>query len=227
MGFVTSECDDGYQIGTGNINQRGNGYTGTVPSVLTIPFVINGNRITEVGDSAFYACNNLEQIIVEEGVLRLGKSSFRALRFLKYAFLPSTLKILDQNAFDDCYSLETVHINQPSNLNYIGLAAFSTCKALKQLIIPDTTKTVGHAAFGEIDVSFTLFLCGKQKISVYETVLDGTKSFQIISPINGATKFGQYDVVHGSTPCIIKPHLTCINHFQMKLSLCPFILLIS
>ena len=214
MEFVVSQCDDGVRIGTGDEKDHGNGINGTLPEVLTIPSIIQGNHIIEIGSSALYSSRYnpplLKCLFIEEGIQRLSYNSLREITHLKYLSIPSSLKELGSNALDDCFELETVHINQPSNLESIESKAFSTCSSLKELIIPNTLKTIGDYAFAQISVQFTLYFCGKQTIQTAKNIFTGTNDYQIIVPNNGAKIFGKYNVIKGLTPCMIRSLATCI-----------------
>ena len=87
--------------------------------VETILFPSN---LKEIGESAFYSCENLKSIAFNKKLSKIGAGAFK-----------------------DCKNLK--ELNLPSSLRRIGQVAFSHCNSLKSIIIPDTTKTIGKGAF--------------------------------------------------------------------------------
>jgi hypothetical protein len=60
--------------------------------------------------------------------------------------IPSSVKIIDDYAFETCELLESIVI--PDGVKSIGNYAFSNCKNLKsELYIPDSVETIGDYAF--------------------------------------------------------------------------------
>lgn len=97
----------------------------------------------------FYACPNLEEIIVEEGVGNaFSSNAFEYLTKLKTVTFPSTMTELPSSMFDRCTQLTTV--NLPSKLKTIGASAFSSCSALKTLDLPKTVTYIGKWALATI-----------------------------------------------------------------------------
>ena len=208
MTFVTSQCDGGYRIGDGTESPSKNGYQGDVPEILTIPSQINQNKIIEVGSYSFYNVQSVKIISIEEGIERIGICAFFKDKNLIHVFLPSSLKIIGNNAFDDTYSLENVHINQPSQLMEIGVAAFSTSKKLKQFIIPNSVNNIGVVAFDEIETNFIIYYCGTKSFPTLD-IFGSKTSFKIIVPKNGVKTFAGHQTKQGITPCNIKAIGTC------------------
>ena len=86
----------------------------SLPSVLTIPesFKLDNGQVchtTAIDDWAFFNCNNLERVVMAEG-----------------------LKTIGEHAFHYCYSLQKVEL--PSTLEHIGEYAFGTCAELQEVI---------------------------------------------------------------------------------------------
>ena len=79
-------------------------YLGVSTSVV-IPDVIEGNKVTSIGEFAFYNCFKLESIM-----------------------LPDSLKSIDAFAFESCTKLTNVSI--PKNVSKVSQAAFMGCSKL-------------------------------------------------------------------------------------------------
>ena len=129
-------------------------------------------KIAYIGD------NTIEEIIIPEGVKKIGPYAFAGLTKLKKVTLPSTIERIDQGAFLGCTSLETVvglqnvkFLNQRAfegcaltgsvNLDAaIAIAdyAFAGCSKLAGVTLGEDTRTVGAFAFAGNSklVSFTV-----------------------------------------------------------------------
>lgn len=130
-------------------------------TVVTIPNMIGGKRVSEVGNHAFKGCVGIEKIVVSEGIEILGNGVFINCKELKEVVLPGTLrrigttdptgcpKILGtMTKFEGTFeytALENVEI--PDSVKYIGDYAFSGCGALKRIALPAELKEIRENTF--------------------------------------------------------------------------------
>jgi hypothetical protein len=123
------------------------------PETITIPA-----GVTAVGDRAFWGCENLSRITVEEknprfivinGVL-FDKIEGRLLCYpakkqdTRYT-IPADVTAIANDAFSYCENLETITI--PADVTAIGDRTFMDCKRLVTLNIPDSVTSIGDGAF--------------------------------------------------------------------------------
>jgi hypothetical protein len=116
--------------------------------------IFNGQIQTFMGSDSFTA----KTLVIPEGVTSIG--GFRNNNYLQKIVLPSTLTIIEDNAFTECTALQEVVL--PEGLLSIGSQAFWGCAALSRVwvtgsgatsgvdgrfILPDTIKSVGTYAF--------------------------------------------------------------------------------
>ena len=80
-------------------------------------------------------------------VTSIGNSLFSQRSSLKSVEIPATITDIDDQAFYDCTSLETVTLASGSQLQTIGNNAFCNCSALSSVTIPATVTTIGDNAF--------------------------------------------------------------------------------
>ena len=95
----------------------------------------------ELGDYA----DQIEELVVKEGIDRIDQNAFRNITSLKKATLPSTLKNLYSYVFQGCNSLE--EINSPDGLTRIDEGCFKDCKSLSQITFPESLTMIGSGAF--------------------------------------------------------------------------------
>ena len=94
-----------------------------------------------IGDST----EPVKDIVIPEGVTRIGQYAFCYNTFLKSIVLPDTLTEIGDFAFSDCKNLETVSFGE--SLEHIGEGAFQVCESLGNIILPDSLLTIGDWAF--------------------------------------------------------------------------------
>ena len=125
--------------------------------------------IDEYSWGAFAWDSGLEEIEFFEGTTRIDNLAFigcENLKSLPYG-LPSTLESIGHNAFSECKSLESVTI--PQNVNWIQEEAFKDCSKLTSVIsrIPDPTNmTLEKNVFTGISKNAVLYV-PKGSISTY------------------------------------------------------------
>lgn len=101
---------------------------------LVIPSQINGLIVTDVGCKAFYNCQNLQSVEIQEGISNLGQNGsdrnwtygpFYGAKIAHSVILPNTLTFIGMVSF---YNAEIGDITLPSSLNSISLWAFEGAK---------------------------------------------------------------------------------------------------
>lgn len=117
-----------------------NMFNGTleVGTVINVP-----GSIKELPNSVF-ANSNVDAIILNEGLEKVGFQAFYGIHNMQSITLPSTVKEIDKNAFWSC---EMSEINLNEGLTTIGQAAFASCKKLQILVLPSTVSSIGTYAF--------------------------------------------------------------------------------
>ncbi len=119
-------------------------------------------------DGVFRAMNNLESVILPEGLTEIADNAFNGLQKLKSVQLPSTLKIIGRNAFRNCSALENITIPDgvtdiggyafgdclnmvsaklPAGITYLPEGLFYCCEKLRELTVPESVKIINDWAF--------------------------------------------------------------------------------
>lgn len=103
---------------------------------------------TVIKDEAYMDNLELEEVILPDSVIRIGRSAFKGCKNLKRITLSKNLRILEEYAFSECESLEEFEI--PEQLHYYARGVFSNCTNLKRIY--------QHEKIGYID-DFALYNC--------------------------------------------------------------------
>ena len=154
--------------------------------------------ITAIPDSFFSDNKNLTTVNLNEGLESIGNSSFANCTRLGNIKLPSTLKIINDNAFDGDISLTSVKQTAAKRtdesefyrLTTLGKAAFNNCIALNTIELHEGVTTIGDSCFNG---------CGLEKLTVPATVkslgnsaLANNVNLKDVVLTNGLEKIGDY-----------------------------------
>ena len=127
---------------------------------------ISGNGA--MGGQDYLWGNNINKIVIENGVTKIGWGAFRDFIELTEVSIPDSIESIDGSVFQNCCSLTNIIIPDsvteinydtfsgcekltdvtiPDNVEYIGSYAFNNCKSLKKIIIPKSVNGFGNFVF--------------------------------------------------------------------------------
>lgn len=193
------------------------------------------NRITTIGDSAFYYCEKLNSITIPEGVTSLGKAAFSFCRTLYSIQLPSTINQLGNNCFQGAClksiflpeGIETLpffslgfttlsHISIPNSVKKLDTSTFECCYYLESIDIP-----IGLTSIG----SYTFANCPSFKTINYEgTIAQWEALTKKIDWNRGKSRSTPLEVIHCSdgdidnNPWIVEEPTTGSSSFSLQIS---------
>jgi len=101
--------------------------------------------VTSIGESAFYGCNNLTNIIIPYSVTKIEPRAFAVCTKLTNIEIPNGVTSIGEYAFAGCEELKSVSL--PDNLQIIGGYAFNFCKNLASIVIPRQVKVIFPSTF--------------------------------------------------------------------------------
>ncbi len=98
-------------------------------------------------DAASFQGTGLTEIVIPDGVERIGWDAFKRCDQLTKVSFPDTLQTIGNDAFLYCTRLTDVSF--PAGLKEIGSWAFRGCTGLTQVVLPETLETIGSSAFAD------------------------------------------------------------------------------
>lgn len=121
------------------------GYYNEAPEQLVIPeFAPNGDRVTSIGDEAFYGCYTVREVILPASVQYIGVSAFRECGQLSSVSMPGVVNIAHY-AFQRCEAL--TQVTSTGMLESIGEGAFENCTYLEYFDYAAQLRSIGASAF--------------------------------------------------------------------------------
>ena len=103
--------------------------------------------------SPFSWVDNINSVVIEEGVTRVGAQLFHTCRNLSSVTLPSGLRYISERAF---YHTAITSIDIPDKVTTISERAFCYCESLSGVTINGLETTVGELAFGHCAENLTI-----------------------------------------------------------------------
>ena len=94
---------------------------------------INGKKIVEIGNGAFYGNQTLKTVTITNNVKAIGNNAFRECSSLEKVTVGSEVQSIPEYCFYQCSSLKTVSL--PNSVTEIGISAFyNHCPQLKSRV---------------------------------------------------------------------------------------------
>lgn len=88
--------------------------------------------VKEIEDFAFFGNETLEELVLNEGLEKIGVCAFRECRALKSVLFPASIREIGSSAFMDCTSLESV-VFAGGGPEELETELFCNCRALKKV----------------------------------------------------------------------------------------------
>ena len=101
--------------------------------------------VTNICQSAFSYCTNLESIAIPDSVTKINSHTFRGCVSLTELSIGNGVTNIDRYAFYGCSKLKNITI--PDSVTQIGESAFSDCTAIKNISIGNGVASIGKNAF--------------------------------------------------------------------------------
>jgi len=121
------------------------GYNSSVDVPSNVMHVQFHPSVTKIDNETFKGCTQLREVILNEGLRKIGKGAFADCTLLERIKFPSTVVNIDDNAFSGCTRLREVVLNE--GVTQIGKQAFHKCTSLRRIAIPSTIGDIDSSLF--------------------------------------------------------------------------------
>ncbi len=119
--------------------------TSQIPDIANVVALEIGIDVTNIGEFAFFYCNNLTSVTIPDSVTSIGYNAFEECTGLTSVTIPYGVTDIAEYAFDSCSGLTSITI--PNSVTTIGAGAFALCRGLTSVTIPDSVESIGANAF--------------------------------------------------------------------------------
>ena len=109
------------------------GYIGN-ETIVEIPSSFDDIKVTAIGSYAFWGNENIEKVIIPEGVVSIKDHGFESCTNLTEISLPDSLTTIEERAFLNCQSIESIILSD--FVKIVGDGVFGGCESMKSLSVP-------------------------------------------------------------------------------------------
>lgn len=170
--------------------------------MVVIPNVIDGYRVTSIGNSAFTHCTSITHVFIPISVTNIGEEAFRGCSSLRLVNIPNTITSIGNRAFYNCIELQAIAI--PPSVTDIGDEAFLLCEKLTNIKVdvnnPNYQSVNGHlyTKDGKILVTYAIgktdssFIVPNSVTNIGESAFYNGIGLTSITIPNSLTSIGDY-----------------------------------
>ena len=166
---------------------------------LAIPDMLDGKKVTSIGDSAFLNLDSLTSVNIPDSVAQIGVNPFGGCSSLKIIFVSpehpyfSTIdgvlfRKADKTLISYPKGKESATYNIPQGITAIGYKAFFACN-LTAVTIPDSVTTIGKSAF-DACLSLTSVIIPDSVTAIGDWAFSSCESLTSVSIPDSVTSIG-------------------------------------
>ena len=167
---------------------------------LTIPDMLDGKKVSAIGNSAFYSCDSLTSVSIPDSVTSIGDYAFYSCDSLTSVSIPDSVEQIGTNPFAACSALKTISVS-PEHLYFATIDGVLFRKADKALIsypagissstytIPQGITSIGDWAFYSCD-SLTSVSIPDSVTSIGDWAFNSCTSLTSVSIPDSVTSIG-------------------------------------
>ena len=173
------------------------------------------DTVKSIGSYAFYYTNNLEGIVLPEGLTTIKSHAFED-SAIKSVNIPTTVTAITEAAFKNCNMLEAIDLHD--NITTIEKAAFAGTQNLRTVTIPGSVTNWGTSTFSRSGISSVTVCEGITRIpnSTFYSCIDLSEVNlpNSVTAIGDAAFYVDYEQYVGTLESITLPsNLTTIGNW--------------
>ena len=144
----------------------------------------------ETSKQWFIGDNTISKVVIPEGVKKISAYAFANLTALEEVVLPSTLEHIDYGAFYGCTSLEKITFSGENNLKIINQNAFENCNLTGTLDLPQACVISDYAFAGNKNLKGIKL--SDRLLSIGQYAFAGCKQLSDVTIGAAKVKYGAY-----------------------------------
>lgn len=151
---------------------------------------LQDSGVTEIGDNAFENCTSLGYLAAPTSLVRIGGYAFYGCSSLSSVFIDGNLEYFGSYAFGGCTSLGKITFAATDGLS-VPVGAFSDCRSLRSIEIPEGIISVSMQAFGGCTSLASVKFPGTLT-SIGSNAFSGCSSLAEVTIPSKVTEIGSY-----------------------------------
>jgi len=175
-------------------------YTGDYECIY-IPASIDGKKINGLGKDLFQFNDEIEIVVLEEGIKEIEKYCFAECDSLEMISLPQSIISIGKYAFSECSSLYEITI--PGNVKEISESVFYDCENLENVRLEEGIEKIGHSAF--VKAGITVIKLPESVNEIDENSFGRCRNLKMIILPKNVESIGPYFLKHTAVEKIIIP----------------------
>ena len=141
------------------------------------------NYNDKIGIPWFEYVNEIKKLTIQ-GIKYIGKNLFSELTQITEVMIPHTVRSIDENSFENCINLKTVHF-EGEGIENLRTKSFYNCSSLETIILPKSIKEIKNMVFAQCSSLKSIHFNGIRDIKQCDDhIIDENKLIGIIVPDN-------------------------------------------
>ncbi|MBR4563722.1 MAG: leucine-rich repeat protein [Paludibacteraceae bacterium] len=122
-----------------------------------IESIILPEGLTSIGADAFNYCISIKNIVIPDNVTAIGRDAFSWCTSLVSVDIPDNVQSIGAHVFEHCTALESIVFPDNESFTYIGVMSLSGCEGLKTVTIPASVSQIDLNAFSQCSALKTIY----------------------------------------------------------------------
>ena len=192
---TVDSANENYRSYGGNLYTKDRSVLLCRPSAKSATSFTIGSPVKRIGSYAMFQSENLQEVIINNGVEEIGSNAFRWCYNLEKVTMPDTGKKIEVRAFEETAIKE---IKIPDGITKIELSTFECCSNLETVEIPDSvTELASNSFWGCVKLTEVVLPEHLEKIGYYAFTHTGLNKINVPPSVkkidNGALGYKMKD----------------------------------
>ena len=166
------------------------------------------DEIIKIGESSFYNCDELEDLVLPDRITEIGKTAFTACDALTEICIPGSVSVIAEGVFSYCEALQKITIEE--GVTRIGLRAFCDCPAIVEVKLPESIDVIDPECFLQSDLLRSIVI-PKNTSMIYPTSFSPSTVLLIYENTHPHTVAKNFDMLYMLYDGVTMPEIYEVN----------------